>query len=446
MEKILSETALTSFTYDDMLNHVRSVFTTLPDSRTGKNTVYSMEDAALGAFSVFFTQSPSFPDFQRNMELTKGKSNAQSLFQVTDIPTDNHIRNLLDPISPAHIFPCFSAISNKLLKSDHLESYRSINGTLLLALDGTQYFSSKTVHCKNCTVTKHKNGTITYSHTAITPVITAPNANVVFPLEPEFITPQDGHEKQDCENAAAKRQLSQFGPKYCKWGITISGDDLYCKQPLCEAILSEKQNFILVCKPDSHKTLYKHISEAENTERIETVKVTICRGKDWLFHTYRFVNMAPLRAGADSLEINWCELTTRNADDEIIFRNAFATNHEITAQNVKEIIEGGRARWKIENENNNTLKTKGYNLTHNFGHGKEHLSSLLATLNLLAFLIHTILDLTDSNYQLVRKKLSTRINFFNDFRALTRYLCFNSWNALLLFMMRGLEIVPPDTG
>ena len=105
----------------------------------------------------------------------------------------------------------------------------------------------------------------------------------------------------------------------------------------------------------------------------------------------------------------------------------------------------GRARWKIENENNNTLKTKGYNLTHNFGHGKEHLSSVLATLNLLAFLIHTVLDLTDSNYRLVRKKLATRINFFNDLRALTRYLRFDSWKSLLLFMMQGLEIVPPDT-
>jgi hypothetical protein len=48
-------------------------------------------------------------------------------------------------------------------------------------------------------------------------------------------------------------------------------------------------------------------------------------------------------------------------------------------------------------ENNNTLKTKGYNLEHNYGHGKRHLSSLLATLNLLAFLFHTALDLVDDN-------------------------------------------------
>jgi len=51
----------------------------------------------------------------------------------------------------------------------------------------------------------------------------------------------------------------------------------------------------------------------------------------------------------------------------------------------------------VENESTNTIKTKGYHLTHNFGHGKQHLSALLATLNLLAFLFHTLLELLDSS-------------------------------------------------
>jgi hypothetical protein len=55
----------------------------------------------------------------------------------------------------------------------------------------------------------------------------------VIPLEPAFVTPQDGHEKQDCENAAAKRWLSEYGERYAALGVTILGDDLYCKQPLC---------------------------------------------------------------------------------------------------------------------------------------------------------------------------------------------------------------------
>jgi hypothetical protein len=76
------------------------------------------------------------------------------------------------------------------------------------------------------------------------------------------------------------------------------------------------------------------------------------------------------------------------------------------------VVEAGRARWKVENENNNTLKHHGYHLTHNFGHGRQHLSNLLVSLNLLAFLLHTVLALLDRKYQAIRAKLSSRKQFF----------------------------------
>ncbi|WP_157487279.1 hypothetical protein [Desulfosarcina sp. BuS5] len=98
-----------------------------------------------------------------------------------------------------------------------------------------------------------------------------PGCNKVISLPPEFITPQDGHKKQDCENAAAKRWLNQFVPLYKAFGITILGDDLYCKQSLCKLILQNGLDFILVCKPDSHKTLYQWVEELDGLQAVETV-------------------------------------------------------------------------------------------------------------------------------------------------------------------------------
>ena len=72
----------------------------LPDVRTGKNTVYEVRDALLSAFSVFFMQCPSFLAHQKAMGGRKGKNNAESIFGVHKIPTDTHIRTLLDPIPP----------------------------------------------------------------------------------------------------------------------------------------------------------------------------------------------------------------------------------------------------------------------------------------------------------------------------------------------------------
>jgi hypothetical protein len=439
------EPSKNSVTFDDLVAVLHQLFAQFPDKRTGKNIQFSVADAGLGAFSVFFTQSPSFLAFQRSMHETKGQSNAQTLFGMDQIPCDNQIRNLLDPLAPAHVLPMFATIFAALRDQGYLEPFRAINNNLLIPLDGTQYHSSKNIHCAQCSQTHHRNGQITYSHSVITPVIAAPGHNTVIPLEPEFITPQDGHDKQDCENAAAKRWLSQYGPRYRALGVTLLGDDLYSRQPLCEAILEQGLNFILVCKPDSHTTLYEWVDGLETAGGVQTLIRKRRRGKKTETDTYRFVNQVPLREGEDALAVNWCELTTTRADGTVVYKNAFASNHAITLDNVTDVVAAGRARWKVENENNNTLKTKGYHLTHNFGHGKQHLSTMLATLNLLAFLFHTVLGMSDAKYQLIRQKLPTRKTFFDDIRALTRYHCFENWDGLLMFMMRGLKIEAPDT-
>jgi hypothetical protein len=162
----------------------------------------------------------------------------------------------------------------------------------------------------------------------------------------------------------------------------------------------------------------------------------------WENHAYRYANAVPLVEEEDALKVNWCEVTITDDKGKQLYKNAFITDFKITDQNVAGIVASGRARWKIENENNNTLKTKGYNLEHNFGHGKQHLSSLLATMNILAFLFHSFLTFCDDGYKLIRAKLPTRKTFFEHVRTLTYYMCFTSWDAMMDFMMRGLEIGP----
>lgn len=430
-------------TFDDMVNYFKWLSSGFPDKRTGRNLSYSMEDAATGAFSVFFTQSPSFLAFQKTMEQNKGKSNARTLFGMERIPCDNHIRDLLDEVHPSYIFPMFSFIFKGLDISGCLDPFRSVNNNLLIALDGTHYFSSDAVRCENCSITKHRNGKTVYSHSAVVPVIVSPGNDKVIALEPEFIMPQDGHKKQDCENTAAKRWLVKYGECYRGSNITILGDDLYCRQPICETIMEQGFDFILVCKPESHKTLYEW---TEGAEGMKTLLIRRWTGKRRENDNYRFISRIPLCDGEKALEVNWCEITTTLEDGSIIYKNSFVTNHEITEKNVIEIVMAGRSRWKTENENYNVLKTKGYNLEHNFGHGKKYLSLLLLTFNLLAFLFHTALDIFDNKYKMLRKRLPSRKTFFDDMRALTRYICFDSWESLLNFMISGLELEFSDTG
>lgn len=428
--------------FDTIIRDFRQILESLPDKRTGKNIRYGMEDAALSAFSIFFTQTPSFLAYQRTMEKTKGHSNAQSLFGVHKIPSDNHIRDLLDSAQPKQIFPIFERILQMLEQEGHLDKFRDFDNNLLIALDGTEYFSSRQIHCPHCSTRTMKSGETHYFHSVVTPVIVSPKQNQVVPLIPEFIVPQDGKDKQDCENNAAKRWLLEHGQKYHLLKITVLGDDLYCHQPLCQEILGQQLNFILVCRPESHKTLYEHLEGIE----LPTVSTTRWTGIFTETSTYRYLNQVPLKNEDDALLVNWCELTVTKPDGKIVYKNSFATNHTITEETVAAIVLAGRTRWKVENENNNTLKTKGYNLEHNFGHGKHHLASFLTTLNILSLLFHTLLELMDDKYKLLRRHLPTRKTFFDDLRALTRYLYFDSWDALLSFMIHGLELdLPPNS-
>ena len=133
-------------TFDSMVSYLRSTMADFPDKRTGTNSRYSIEDAALGAFSVFFTQSPSFLSFQETMLKNKGKSNAQTLFEMDQIPCDNHIRDLMDEVEPSNVYPAYQHIFDGIKSSDRLEMFRSYGGNLLCALDGTHFFSSQKIH------------------------------------------------------------------------------------------------------------------------------------------------------------------------------------------------------------------------------------------------------------------------------------------------------------
>ncbi len=430
----------TGFTHAGLMEILQRTFKQLPDYRTGQNTRYAIGDAAAGAFGVFFTQSPSFLSYQRDMQRKNGQNNAQSLFGVEKIPSDNQIRNLLDPIGPEHLYAPFWEIYAQLKARGTLNKQRGHANNWLCAMDGVQYFTSKAIHCENCNET-HKDGTVRYYHAAITPVLVAPDSPVVISLEPEFITPQDGSEKQDCEQNAIKRWIERNASHFAPHTVTILADDLHSHQPLCELLLSNHFNFILVCKPDSHKALYEEIALLDKIAGVSQVKVRRWNGRfheKWL---YRYVNQVPLRGGEHALQVNWCELTiTHESEGTQIYHNSFVTNHLINDATVKSIVASGRARWKTENECNNVLKNHGYHLAHNFGHGQQHLSSVLVTLNLLAFLCHTVLDLTSFLYQRLRRELGTRQTFFGDIRTLTRYSYFPNWQALLDHMAKGLGI------
>ncbi len=426
-----------------IMTYFRKRWSTAPDGRKPSNNAkYTVADGILAAFAVFFMQSSSFLEHQRLLQNKKGRSNARSLFQVEEIPSDPQIRNLADPLSSTYFQEDFWFLLDKLKEDQLLLKFRNELNTYAIALDGVNFFSSEKIACAKCLKREDRSGVEHFYHSAITPVFVKPGQSQVLPLPPEFIVPQDGSEKQDCERVAAKRWLAQQHKHFSDHSVTFLGDDLYANQPLCQLIVETyRQFFIFTCKPESHPSLYESLAFLEKNKSVEKVTQRHWNGKHGEIWQYRFVNQVPLRNGSDALQVNWLELViVKEGTGEILYQNSFVTNHTITTTNVMHLTQIGRTRWKIENENNNTLKTKGYHLEHNFGHGQQDLANVLASLNILAFLIHTIQELIEPAYQRLRRALGARKTFFNDLRALTRYMLFDSWDDLFSFMEDSLEI------
>jgi hypothetical protein len=428
--------------FDDLREILHRHIDPLPDYRKkGPNTRYRIQDGALGAFGIFFTQSPSFLDYQRTLQQNRGQNNAHTLLGVEQIPCDNQIRKLLDPIAPNALDPVFVEVFERLEQHRMLVPFRTLGDQLLVALDGTNYFASQGIHCHNCLTRQLSNGQTLYYHAAITPVIVCPGQSQVIALPPEYIMPQDGHAKQDCERAAGKRWLAKHAEQIAPHGVTFLGDDLYSNQPFCALVVHNRCNFIFTCKPDSHPKLYERLAFWQANDSMAEHEGHHWNGRFTEVTRVRYINDVLLRSGDDTLSVNWFEITVVNAKTgEQLYHNSCITNHRLTVDNVVAVAQSGRGRWKIENENNNVLKTKGYHLEHNFGHGKQYLAALMLSLNLLAFLFHTVLEWSDARYALLRRVLARRQTFFNDIQALMRYMVFDNWEHLMDFMIRGLEL------
>jgi hypothetical protein len=131
--------------------------------------------------------------------------------------------------------------------------------------------------------------------------LVAPGHDKVIPLEPEFIVPQDGAEKQDCENMAAKRWLAAHAQHYAGLDPVYLGDDLFSRQPLCQAVLDTGGHLIFVCKPS-------YLTGAD----LPVLEQTVKRGRQRFVHRYRWLQDVPLRDGRDALIVNWFEIEIIN--------------------------------------------------------------------------------------------------------------------------------------
>src|SRR5713101_2125758 len=211
---------------DALFRLVQSGFASLPDYRVGETEI-ALTDALMSAFAMFSLKAPSLLAFDKE----RAEGNLHTIYGIERVPCDTHIREILDPVSPKVLRPVLKSIFRQLQRGKALEPMGFIDGYYLLALDGTAYFSSQTIHCASCLHKVHRNGAITYFHQMLGAAIIHPDLRAVIPLMPEPIVKQDGTAKNDCERNAAKRCVAKLRHDPPPLKFIITEDSLSSKAP-----------------------------------------------------------------------------------------------------------------------------------------------------------------------------------------------------------------------
>ena len=182
------------------------------------------------------------------------------------------------------------------------------------------------------------------------------------------------------------------------------------------------------------------VAAAEDTDQTQTGEWTEGSGARQRTYTYRLGHQMPLSLES-AVRVTYVEVWEQTAKGERLYHNSWITDLDVDAANVTVVVQIGRTRWKIENEQFNVHKNHGYELTHNYGHGPQTLSMVFYLLNLFAYVAHVVLALGDRLYQRCRAQESRR-ELWHALRALVNAFLVESWPHLLQVYLEDADASP----
>ena len=426
-----------------LLSTIRQRFNSIRDRRTGSPSI-SLPDALMSGLAVFGLKCPSLLQFDQQRRDPLVESNLRTLYGVAHVPCDTQLRALLDGVDPLDLRPAFKAVFAQAQRGKVLEDYVFFNRRYLLALDGTHFFASSAVSCPHCCVKKAGTDEENYYHQLLGAALVHPALKEVLPLAPEPIVRLDGQTKNDCERNAAKRLMSHTGREHPHLPLIVVADTLYANAPFIEPLQEGNIGFILGVKPTSHYALFEeaqHADQAGSSATLEIIDADDAR----ITHRFRWVQDLALNDSNTHLRVHFLDYEQIGPKKTQHF--TWITDQPLNEDTVYTIMRGGRARWKIENETFNTLKNQGYHLEHNYGHGKQYLSSVFALLTMLAFLVDQLQKRTCPLFQQALQKQHSMRGLWDKMRAFFFSFLIESWTTFFhaLIYGQGRPILTPDT-
>jgi hypothetical protein len=312
------------------------------------------------------------------MKHKRRRCHLETIFGVSEVPSDTQMREIWDSVEPESIRGVFPQLWEKVRRAGWgtrftttLPSGQHQGTYYTVALAGSEYFRSTKVQCPHCLRQLDPQGRVHYSHKIVGATVVRASSHQVVPLDVEEVrNATAASAPQDCELTAGKRLSTRVRQEHPQMALIMIGDDLYSHVPFVEQLQHLRPHSVLVAKPSSHPTLMAAVTAAEGTEQSQTGQWTEGSGVRQRRYTYRLVRHMPL-ALESAVRVTFVEVWEHTATGELRYHNRWITELDVDAANVAVVVQIGRTRWKIENEQFNVHKNHGYELTHNYGHGQQ---------------------------------------------------------------------------
>lgn len=416
---------------DNLIQKLRTVFSGIPDHRA-LNCRYPLADNLMSGFSIFHQKDPSLLAFRDQYPVRS--HNMKQIYGLDNIPEDTALRKCLDMVQPVLLEPCFRMLLEEARSQELLKQKTVFDGKLAISFDGTGYFSSSEISCTHCLTKEYKNGKATFHHQMLGAVIVSPGQNTVFPVYVEPIVNEDGNTKNDCERNALKRLLPKVHNLLENDSIVAILDALYADGPTIRALRAENMDYLIGIKDG-----YVLLQVKTLTQQGKMKQLTSSDGK--VKQVIRWTESLILNGKNQNILVNYFDCEHIDIKSGIkIYGNTWITNLPINEENIREVVNVARSRWKIENETFNTLKNQGYHLEHNYGHGVKYLSSIFAMLMVLAFFVDQLAQANDQNFIKAMAKFKTRAGFWKRVSSVFDLIPSMSMNAIYKFIAGDLQI------
>ncbi len=333
-----------------------------------KRRDYQVAELITGCIAMFLFKEQSRNAFN-NDRSERFKNNYFKIFKLR-LPHMDTVDAFLRLLSPDELEKLKATLVSGLIEQKVLHKYKLLDQYHTIALDGTSLGSyDENNKEQNRPHKTSKNGITTYYDYVLEAKLVS-SSGLAISIASEWVVNEPGRnfDKQDCELKAFERLAPKLKKEFPRLPICILADGLYPNKTFLKICNDYAWSFVVVLKDASLKNLQEDIKDLENKyrHRIESVD----RGKKDIEQIYEWVSEPLSHAGYTVYWLSCTETKTGKDKDgkatKVTTRYVFLTGMKVDQENIRDISEAGRQRWKIENQGFNTQKNEGYNLEHSY--------------------------------------------------------------------------------